>query len=193
MVHRSSRSSCHTVVNVEKISAIHSPSTWKDNTSESMPKQFSSTCPGDNKLLHGSGQTIGSASRQCHPGINMHKLIQSPGTMKAYTHDFWCDKAIKKGSWCHGFRRSNLGLPWKILIWYFKPDQPIIFIGQATYIKIVRQWPEVYDLCHTFLHVVLVRKHTDMRELHVFCVQLLHVRVFSDSRNVQIHATKSDT
>ena len=31
----------------------------------------------------------------------------------------------------------------------------------------VRQWPEVYDLCHTFLHVARVRTHTDMRELHV--------------------------
>ena len=32
----------------------------------------------------------------------------------------------------------------------------------------VRQWPEVYDLCHTFLHVARVRKHTDMPELHAF-------------------------
>ena len=32
-------------------------------------------------------------------------------------------------------------------------------------------WPEVYDLCHTFLHLALVRKHTDMRELHAKCVQ----------------------
>ena len=31
-----------------------------------------------------------------------------------------------------------------------------------------RQWPEVYDLCHTFLHVAQVRKHTDMRESHAF-------------------------
>ena len=43
-----------------------------------------------------------------------------------------------------------------------------------------RQWLEVYDLCHTFLHVALDRKHTDMRELHV-------------SFNVQKRATKSDT
>ena len=28
-------------------------------------------------MLHGSGQTVGSASRQCHPGINMHKLIKT--------------------------------------------------------------------------------------------------------------------
>ena len=34
-----------------------------------------------------------------------------------------------------------------------------------------RQWPEVYDSWHTFLHVARVRKHTDMRELHAFCVQ----------------------
>ena len=30
----------------------------------------------------------------------------------------------------------------------------------------IRQWPKVYDLCSTFLHIVQVRKHTDMRELH---------------------------
>ena len=47
-----------------------------------------------------------------------------------------------------------------------------------------RQWPEVYDLCHTFLHVARVRKHTDMRELHVFRVQFSHVRVFSDLRAI---------
>ena len=28
-----------------------------------------------------------------------------------------------------------------------------------------RQWPEVYDLCHTFLHVAQVKKLTAMREL----------------------------
>ena len=38
-----------------------------------------------------------------------------------------------------------------------------------------RQWPEVYDLCHTFLNVVLVRKNTDMLELHRKRVQFLHV------------------
>ena len=30
-----------------------------------------------------------------------------------------------------------------------------------------RQWPKVYDLCHTFLHVAQVRKHTAMRESRV--------------------------
>ena len=29
-----------------------------------------------------------------------------------------------------------------------------------------RQWPKVYDSCHTFLHVAQARKHTDMLELH---------------------------
>ena len=38
----------------------------------------------------------------------------------------------------------------------------------------IRQWPKVYDSCHTFLHVALVRKHTNMRELHVFRVQFSH-------------------
>ena len=43
--------------------------------------------------------------------------------------------------------------------------------------KSIRQWPEVYDSCHTFLHIVQVRKHKDMQESHVF----------------HMHATKSDT
>ena len=30
-----------------------------------------------------------------------------------------------------------------------------------------RQWPEVYDLCHTFLHVEQVKKHMAMPESHV--------------------------
>ena len=41
--------------------------------------------------------------------------------------------------------------------------------GQAAgaFKKVVgsRQWPKVYDLCHTFLHVARVRKHMDMQEL----------------------------
>ena len=40
-----------------------------------------------------------------------------------------------------------------------------------------RQWPEVYDLCRTFLHVARVRKHTDMREFHAFRAQFSHVRI----------------
>ena len=58
---------------------------------------------------------------------------------------------------------------------------------------VLRQWPEVYDSCHTLLHVAQVRQHTNMRELHVKCMQFSHIRVFSDSRNVQKRATKSDT
>ena len=30
-----------------------------------------------------------------------------------------------------------------------------------------RQWPEVYDLCHTFLHFARVKKPTAMRESRV--------------------------
>ena len=53
-----------------------------------------------------------------------------------------------------------------------------------------RQWPEVYDLCHTFLHVARVKnpricenrtrfkKNTDMREWHAFRVRFFHVRVY---------------
>ena len=44
-------------------------------------------------------------------------------------------------------------------------------------------------ICHTFLHVARVQKHTDMRKSHAFrvrfCVRFLHVRVFFYSRNVQ--------
>ena len=43
---------------------------------------------------------------------------------------------------------------------------------------------------HIFLHVVLVRKDTDIRELHAFRVQFSNVRVFSDSRNVQKSLTR---
>ena len=45
----------------------------------------------------------------------------------------------------------------------------------------IRQWPELYVLCHTFC---------TLREK---CVRFSHVRVFSDSHNVQKRATKSDT
>ena len=30
----------------------------------------------------------------------------------------------------------------------------------------IRQWPEVYDLCHTFLHVARVKKPRAMLESH---------------------------
>ena len=73
-----------------------------------------------------------------------------------------------------------------------------------------RQWPEVYDLCHTFLHVGWARKHTDMRELHAKPRKHTDMRelhwtcenrtcnsrmscVFSGSRTVQKRVTKSDT
>ena len=68
-----------------------------------------------------------------------------------------------------------------------------------------RQWPKVYDLCHTFLYVARVKTHTDMRESHAnacdsrmsVCVlkrvRFSHVRVCFDSPNVQKRATKSDT
>ena len=72
----------------------------------------------------------------------------------------------------------------------------------------LRQWPEVYDLCHTFLHVVRVKNPTDMQETHAkrgsrarscekrtrntFRMCFSHVCVFFDLRNVQKRATKSD-
>ena len=42
----------------------------------------------------------------------------------------------------------------------------------------IRQWPEVYDLCHTFWHVARVKKTTATRESHVFRVRFSHGRVF---------------
>ena len=45
-----------------------------------------------------------------------------------------------------------------------------------------RQWPEVYDLCHTLLHVARVKQHTAMRETHEFRVLFSHGRVLFDSR-----------
>ena len=61
-----------------------------------------------------------------------------------------------------------------------------LLLGCVSGSSATRQWPEVYDLCHTFLHVARVRKHwhTDLRELHafrVFRVQFSHIRVFSES------------
>ena len=42
----------------------------------------------------------------------------------------------------------------------------IIYLFLKFFELVNRQWPEVYDLCPTFLHVARVRKQTDMRELH---------------------------
>ena len=60
----------------------------------------------------------------------------------------------------------------------------IIYLFLKFFELVNRQWPEVYDLCPTFLHVARVRKQTDMRELHAQRVQFLHVRVFSVSRAI---------
>ena len=65
-----------------------------------------------------------------------------------------------------------------------------------------RQWFKVYDLCHAFLHVARVRKHTDMREFHGktevydLCRTFLHVarvRKHTDMREKHANTTKSDT
>ena len=41
-----------------------------------------------------------------------------------------------------------------------------VVLFQAMFSLATRQWPKVYDFCHTFLHVARVRKHTNMQELH---------------------------
>ena len=59
----------------------------------------------------------------------------------------------------------------RLVMWwwpYLKAVGPRLALAAAA--ACLRQWPKVYDLCHTFLHVARVRKHTDMRELHVFHV-----------------------
>ena len=58
-----------------------------------------------------------------------------------------------------------------------------IFIFQNKYIS--RQWPEVYDLCHTFLHVARVRKHTDMQELHAKQKTHRHARIARETHACQ--------
>ena len=64
-------------------------------------------------------------------------------------------------------------------------------LGSQAPNMLLRQWPEVYDLCHTFLHDDNARctsqkthRVTDMRE--ITCEN-------TDSCNVQKRATKSDT
>ena len=47
----------------------------------------------------------------------------------------------------------------------------ILYFRAYIHIWTARQWPEVYDLCHTFLHVAWVKQHTAMRELPAFRVQ----------------------
>ena len=49
---------------------------------------------------------------------------------------------------------------------------------------VIRQWPAVYDLRHTLLHVTLVKTHTEMRESHA---RIAHI-----SRATK-RCTKSDT
>ena len=39
-----------------------------------------------------------------------------------------------------------------------------------------KQWPKVYDLCHNFLHDALVKKYSNMQELHVF-----HTRTYQNA------------
>ena len=70
----------------------------------------------------------------------------------------------------------------------------------------IRQWPEVYDLCHTFLHVARVKKPTAMRESRAILacdssmavgflnsVRFSHGSRFFDLSNMPKRTTKSDT
>ena len=72
---------------------------------------------------------------------------------------------------------------------YLSEDLLVTFVnGNITVILQIlqcrsRQWPEVYDLCHSCLHVARVKQHA----------RFSHGRVLFDSRNVQKRATKSDT
>ena len=47
-----------------------------------------------------------------------------------------------------------------------KSDIQLLFQIYFWSIPLSRQWPKVYDLCHTFLHIVQVKQHTAMQESH---------------------------
>ena len=58
----------------------------------------------------------------------------------------------------------------------------------------VRQWPEVYHLCHTFCTLRELKKPTAMRESHAFRVRVSRaILAFPWSFLFAQHATKSDT
>ena len=75
---------------------------------------------------------------------------------------------------------------------YFAHMPSYFQVCPALFIAPTRQWPKVYDLCHTFLHVTLARKHTDMQELqakrvqfsHSKCVQFLMPMCFLEMRAI---------
>ena len=58
-----------------------------------------------------------------------------------------------------------------VYVWIYAGERECaVVLGCAAFVFVlgrvgvcVRQWPEVYDSCRTFLHVARVRKHTDMR------------------------------
>ena len=76
---------------------------------------------------------------------------------------------------------------WEPRRWAWFPWGPLACFMQA------RQWPEVYDLCYTFLHVARVKKPAAMRESLAVGLRVSHGRRFFDSRNMQKRAKKSYT
>ena len=56
-------------------------------------------------------------------------------------------------------------------------------------VRVARQWPEVYDSCHTFLDVARVKQHTAMRESHAKRVQ--HTAMRESHAKRAAHGTRS--
>ena len=74
-----------------------------------------------------------------------------------------------------GFDRVSSAIEQSTLRLILKDSEPtdlnITKLVQSTLFP--RQWPEVSDFIARFSHVALVRKHTDMRELHVFHARIV--------------------
>ena len=76
--------------------------------------------------------------------------------------------------WPH---RVNLGFSIHLgcCLWFGQVIQALsrssiaIDAATASIAMTTRQWPEVYDSCHTFLHVARVRKHTDKTRAILAC------------------------
>ena len=82
--------------------------------------------------------------------------------MNPYVHEFIWSLNI----WIHMYVNSYM-----LIHMYMNYEHVNSFVYDCFYNShyhmsciVSRQWPEVYDLCHTCLHVSRVRKHTDMRE-----------------------------
>ena len=59
--------------------------------------------------------------------------------------------------------RFKIGLKVKLKVKFSQRHFSAWAVNPRNWTRIYgRQWPEVYDLCHTFLHTVQVKEHTDI-------------------------------